>query len=139
MKKAVKQTHKAPAKQASLDRLVAAMDMPADTPKEALAASRARIEELSLHQKGFYESLHLAIAEGDCDTIFQLKTAIGTAAAMIEAYRVDVLIASSFVRKFEAQRKEIERLEKALSSEDPEICLDAVNEVLDKAFPSTVQ
>ena len=77
----------------------------------ALAASKARIQELSLFQKQFQKMLRSAIAEGDCSAVFQLKEVMTATASMIEAYRVDTLIAGGFVRKFEAQRKKIERLE----------------------------
>ena len=87
--------------------------MPAETPEEALAASTARFDELTLYQKQLYKMLRVAITQGDGETIFRLKEGIGTTAAMIEAFRVDVLIASDFVRKFKAQREEIDRLEKA--------------------------
>ena len=40
-------------RQPSLDRLVAALDLPAETPIQALAASVARVEELSLHLDQF--------------------------------------------------------------------------------------
>jgi hypothetical protein len=87
-------------KSASLDRLIAALAMPADTPAQALVASTARIEELQLHQKQFARLLRWAIAEGDGDVIFRLKEAMIRAASMIQAFRIDVLLASDFVRKF---------------------------------------
>jgi hypothetical protein len=67
-----------------------------------------------LHQKQFDRLLRQAIAEGNGEVIFQLKAAMVRAASMIEAYRIDMLIAGDMVRRFEAQRKEIERLEAVL-------------------------
>jgi hypothetical protein len=110
-----KQARKKPqTKSASLDRLIAALALPADTPEEALVASTERVEELLLHQKQFDRLLRQAIAEGNGEVIFRLKATMIRTTSMIEAYRIDMLIAGDMVRRFEAQRKEIERLEGVL-------------------------
>ena len=72
-----------------------------------MVASSARIEELELHQKQFDRLLRQAIAEGNGEVIFRLKATMIRAASMIEAYRIDTLIAGDMVRRFETQRMEI--------------------------------